>query len=96
MTTTRKKSSRFPAVSTVARRTQFQRRFWANIAKSANRTCPVTSALEFGDIESVRAIADRETAAIMLEPIQSMAGVTEAAPEFFRQLGKSATLAASF
>jgi acetylornithine aminotransferase/acetylornithine/N-succinyldiaminopimelate aminotransferase len=41
---------------------------------------------QFGDIESVRAIADKETAAIMLEPIQSMAGVTEAAPEFFRQL----------
>jgi len=41
---------------------------------------------EFGNIESVRALADRETAAIMLEPIQSMAGVTEAAPEFFRAL----------
>jgi acetylornithine/N-succinyldiaminopimelate aminotransferase len=32
---------------------------------------------EFGDIESVRAIADKETAAIMLEPIQSMAGVAK-------------------
>jgi acetylornithine/N-succinyldiaminopimelate aminotransferase len=41
---------------------------------------------EFGNIESVRALADTETAAIMLEPIQSMAGVTEAAPEFFRHL----------
>jgi acetylornithine/succinyldiaminopimelate/putrescine aminotransferase len=41
---------------------------------------------EFGSLESVRAIADRETAAIMLEPIQSMAGVTEAAPEYFRGL----------
>jgi acetylornithine aminotransferase/acetylornithine/N-succinyldiaminopimelate aminotransferase len=41
---------------------------------------------EFGDIESVRALADEETAAIMLEPIQSMAGVREAAPDFFRQL----------
>ena len=41
---------------------------------------------EFGNLESVRAIADRETAAIMLEPIQSMAGVTEAAPEYFRGL----------
>lgn len=37
----------------------------------------------FGDLESVRELADKETAAIMLEPIQSMAGVTEAAPEFF-------------
>ncbi len=41
---------------------------------------------EFGDIKSVRELADKETAAIMLEPIQSMAGVTEAAPEFFRAL----------
>jgi acetylornithine aminotransferase/acetylornithine/N-succinyldiaminopimelate aminotransferase len=40
----------------------------------------------FGDIESVRAVADEETAAIMLEPIQSMAGVTEADPGFFREL----------
>lgn len=38
---------------------------------------------EFGNLESVREHADRETAAIMLEPIQSMAGVIEAAPEFF-------------
>jgi acetylornithine/N-succinyldiaminopimelate aminotransferase len=43
-------------------------------------------AAEFGNLESVRAVADKETAAIMLEPIQSMAGVTEAAPEFFRGL----------
>ena len=38
---------------------------------------------EFGNIESVRELADKDTAAIMLEPIQSMAGVTTAAPEFF-------------
>lgn len=38
---------------------------------------------EFGNLESVRELADKETAAVMLEPIQSMAGVTEAAPEFF-------------
>jgi acetylornithine aminotransferase/acetylornithine/N-succinyldiaminopimelate aminotransferase len=41
---------------------------------------------EFGNIESVRELADSETAAIMLEPIQSMAGVVEAKPEFFREL----------
>lgn len=41
---------------------------------------------EFGNIESVRELADNETAAIMLEPIQSMSGVTEASPEFFREL----------
>lgn len=41
---------------------------------------------EFGKIESVRAVADGDTAAIMLEPIQSMAGMREADPEFFREL----------
>lgn len=41
---------------------------------------------EFGDIESVRSVADGQTAAIMLEPIQSMAGVREADPQFFREL----------
>jgi acetylornithine aminotransferase/acetylornithine/N-succinyldiaminopimelate aminotransferase len=41
---------------------------------------------EFGNIESVRSIADDQTAAIILEPIQSMAGVREAHPEFFTQL----------
>ena len=40
----------------------------------------------FADIESVKAVADEQTAAIMLEPIQSMAGVTEAYPSFFRDL----------
>ncbi len=40
----------------------------------------------FGDIESVKAVADEQTAAIMLEPIQSMAGVAEADPGFFREL----------
>ena len=43
---------------------------------------------EFGDIESVKAVADSDTAAIMLEPIQSMAGVREAPPQFFRELRK--------
>ena len=40
----------------------------------------------FRDIKSVRGVADDQTAAIMLEPIQSMAGVTEADPSFFREL----------
>ena len=43
---------------------------------------------EFGDIESVRKVADETVAAIMLEPIQSMAGVHTAAPQFFRELRK--------
>src|SRR5437879_3727595 len=41
---------------------------------------------EFGDIESVRALADESIAAIMLEPIQSMAGVRMAEPAFHRAL----------
>jgi acetylornithine aminotransferase/acetylornithine/N-succinyldiaminopimelate aminotransferase len=41
---------------------------------------------EFGNIESVRAFADETVAAIMLEPIQSMAGVRTALPEFFLAL----------
>ncbi|HEY5402214.1 MAG TPA: aspartate aminotransferase family protein [Pyrinomonadaceae bacterium] len=43
-------------------------------------------AAEFGNIESVRAAADESVAAIMLEPIQSMAGVRTAEPKFFREL----------
>jgi acetylornithine/N-succinyldiaminopimelate aminotransferase len=43
---------------------------------------------EFGDIESVRAVADESVAAIMLEPIQSMAGVKMAGSLFYRELRK--------
>jgi len=41
---------------------------------------------EFGDINSARALADDSVAAIMLEPIQSMAGVRMAEPSFYRAL----------
>jgi acetylornithine aminotransferase/acetylornithine/N-succinyldiaminopimelate aminotransferase len=41
---------------------------------------------EFGDVDSVRALADELVAAIMLEPIQSMAGVKMAEPSFYRAL----------
>ncbi len=41
---------------------------------------------EFGDIDSVAALADDSVAAIMLEPIQSMAGVKMAEPSFYRAL----------
>ena len=51
---------------------------------------------EFGDIESIKNLADDETAAIMLEPIQSMAGVSEARPEFLSLCAKSATRTALF
>ena len=43
---------------------------------------------EFGDIESVEKIADEEVAAIMLEPIQSMAGVRMMDAEFYSALRK--------
>ncbi|HEX8139899.1 MAG TPA: aspartate aminotransferase family protein [Pyrinomonadaceae bacterium] len=46
---------------------------------------------EFGELESVRAVADETVAAIMLEPIQSMAGVVMAEPEFYRGLRELAT-----
>lgn len=41
---------------------------------------------EFGDFESVRRLADETVAAIMLEPIQSMAGVRLAEPGFYKSL----------
>jgi len=41
---------------------------------------------EFGEIESVRGLADDSVAAIMLEPIQSMAGVRMAGSEFYEAL----------
>src|SRR5438309_10753637 len=41
---------------------------------------------EFADIESWRAVADNSVAAVMLEPIQSMAGVRMAKPSFYRQV----------
>src|SRR6266446_7881424 len=41
---------------------------------------------EFDDIDSVKALATESVAAVMLEPIQSMAGVATARPEFFLQL----------
>lgn len=41
---------------------------------------------EFGNIESVREVADESVAAIMLEPIQSMAGVRQASPDFYSAL----------
>ena len=47
---------------------------------------PGHMAAEFGDLESVRALADETVAAIMLEPIQSMAGVRMAEPAFYEGL----------
>jgi acetylornithine/succinyldiaminopimelate/putrescine aminotransferase len=41
---------------------------------------------EFGNIEQLRELAGETVAAIMLEPIQSMAGVRMAQPDFYRAL----------
>jgi acetylornithine/succinyldiaminopimelate/putrescine aminotransferase len=43
---------------------------------------------EFGNIESVSALANETVAAVMLEPIQSMAGVRMAGSEFYLALRK--------
>lgn len=47
---------------------------------------PLHVEAKFGNIDSVREVADDTTAAIIIEPIQSMAGVSEAEPKFFREL----------
>jgi acetylornithine/N-succinyldiaminopimelate aminotransferase len=41
---------------------------------------------EFGDIDSVRRLVDDSVAAIILEPIQSMAGIRTTTPDFFHVL----------
>ncbi len=45
-----------------------------------------TRLAEFGDMESVRAATDDDTAAVIVEPVQSMAGMRTAPYEFFREL----------
>jgi acetylornithine/succinyldiaminopimelate/putrescine aminotransferase len=60
--------------------------FLGNYRNLGKPNVPGHVCAEFGNLQSVRELADDETAAIMLEPIQSMAGVTEAAPDFFRGL----------
>ncbi len=62
--------------------------FLGNYRNLGKPNVPHHVCAEFGNLESVKSLADEETAAIMLEPIQSMAGVTEAKPEFFKGLRK--------
>lgn len=57
--------------------------FLGNYRNLGKPNVPHHVCAEFGNLDAVRELADQETAAIMLEPIQSMAGVTEAAPDFF-------------
>ncbi|MEP7213819.1 MAG: aminotransferase class III-fold pyridoxal phosphate-dependent enzyme [Acidobacteriota bacterium] len=49
---------------------------------------PLHVSAEFGDIESARTAIDDTTAAVIIEPIQSMAGVREASAQFFTDLKK--------
>jgi acetylornithine/N-succinyldiaminopimelate aminotransferase len=60
--------------------------FLSNYRKIGEPNVPHHVEAEFGNVESVRAVIDNDTAAVILEPIQSMAGVVEAEPEFFREL----------
>lgn len=41
---------------------------------------------EFGDMSSVKSLASNKTAAIIIEPIQSMAGIVMAKKEYYREL----------
>ncbi|MBN1418637.1 MAG: aminotransferase class III-fold pyridoxal phosphate-dependent enzyme [Planctomycetes bacterium] len=50
-----------------------------------------TDFVEFGDVEAVEAIDPSKTAAIILEPIPSMAGVRVAPAEYYRALRRHAT-----
>jgi acetylornithine/N-succinyldiaminopimelate aminotransferase len=43
----------------------------------------------FGDIEAARKAIDERVAGVLLEPIQSMAGVVTAPPEYFRSLRRA-------
>lgn len=60
--------------------------FLGNYQKIGRPNVPGHVQAEFGKIESVRRVADETVAAIILEPIQSMAGVRTAEPVFFRAL----------
>lgn len=57
--------------------------YLGNYRMSGEPNVPGHESAEFGDIDSVINAADDQTAVIIIEPIQSMAGVREALPEFF-------------
>jgi acetylornithine aminotransferase/acetylornithine/N-succinyldiaminopimelate aminotransferase len=60
--------------------------FLGKYRKLSEPNVPGHLCAEFGSVESVAALADDSVAAVMLEPIQSMAGVRQAEPEFYRDL----------
>lgn len=60
--------------------------FLGKYRKIGEPNVPHHAEAAFGEIDSVASVIDRETAAVIIEPIQSMAGVREAPPEFFTEL----------
>ena len=60
--------------------------FLGRYRKIGEPNVPYHIEAEFGSIESLRTVIDGETAGVIIEPIQSMAGVREASPEFFVEL----------
>ena len=60
--------------------------FLGNYREIGKPNVPGHLEAEFGNIEAVRALADETVAAIMLEPIQSMAGVRMAGSKYYQAL----------
>jgi len=60
--------------------------FLGKYRKIGEPNVPHHAEAEFGNIDSITSVIDGETAGLILEPIQSMAGVREAPPEFFSKL----------
>lgn len=60
--------------------------FLGKYRKLGEPNVPFHVKAEFGDIDSLLSVIDMETAGVILEPIQSMAGVREAEPSYFQRL----------
>lgn len=60
--------------------------FLGKYRKIGEPNVPLHIEAEFGNIASLKTVIDDETAGVLLEPIQSMAGITEAEPEYFCEL----------
>lgn len=60
--------------------------FLGKYRKIGEPNVPFHVEAEFGDIDSLLSVIDMETAGVILEPIQSMAGVREAEPSYFQRL----------
>ncbi len=58
----------------------------AKYRKLGRPNVPGHRIVPFGDVEALRRAVDEEVAAVLIEPIQSMAGVITAPPEYFQSL----------